>query len=509
MMRSLILNGRMNGFLFLVTGCLILCLHDGIDWSDFAPDRSAQISEWTHRPSPIYYHFAAEAFVPFFFNFHSIVERRNNACQQRILTATTTGNRDILRPEGSIATRNARSCPPTSCCTSSSSFLTANAPRRFTENAYGPLYVNDRCINCAACSMFAPSVFSRESKTEGHHIVSKQPVTEKEIEESRAALAACPVAAIRVDKKQEEHAASAEENSSAPSGSVASQLAINPKFNGRPLPFPKLISPNLSDVFFVGHHNSKSFGAAPYLLSSLSNTEPTWIMVDTPRYSESAVRAVESLTGSIGPSYLVLTHVDDTADHNSWKDKYPNLKRIFHAGDLGTHNWIGDETLEDVEILLTARSSDRSLQYFDLKGNPIDNETDGSNHDVVLVHTPGHSPGSIALLKRASPSINGSESTKNAHGVLFSGDTYSYTTREGGHMSGFPLYGNDARLQSKILPLLLDLDWNILAPGHGHVRDYTLIQESQQQQQLQGTKVFIDSREKEMEAAIEELSRYL
>lgn len=361
--------------------------------------------------------------------------------------------------------------------------------RRFSENAEGPLYVNDKCINCAACSMFAPSTFVRESTSDTHHIVAKQPSSEREIEESRAALAACPVSAIRVEKPTNEKEWIPRTD----------EFAIHPRANGRPLPFPKQVSPNLPDVYFVGHHNHKSFGAAPYLVSSSSKTTSetqAWIMVDTPRYSELAVRAVESVTGPNGPSYLVLTHVDDTADHNRWKARYPNMKRIFHAGDLGEHNWVGDKSLEDVEILLESRSSEHRLQYFALNGNPIDgNPCEDHADDVVLVHTPGHSPGSIALLKRPTQA---SQSKSADPGVLFSGDTYSYTTREGGHMSGFPQFGNDPELQSKILPLLLNLNWQVLAPGHGHVRDYTLM----------GDDVAGDARKQEMEAAIDELSEY-
>jgi len=336
--------------------------------------------------------------------------------------------------------------------------------------------------------MFAPSIFSREKTSDTHHFVSKQPTSELEVEQSRAALSACPVAAIRVEK---------------PTSVKDNKFSINPKFNGLPLPFPRKVSPNLPDVYFVGHHNSKSFGAAPYLLpvtSSSSITTPKWILVDTPRYSEPAVRAVESVTGVEGPAYLVLTHVDDTADHNRWKERYPNLKRIFHSGDLGVHNWIGDETLEDVEILLESQSSDRHLQYFDLNGTPVGEDC---SDNVVLVHTPGHSPGSISVLKRPTRTANSIKSSKQkkkfSPGVLFSGDTYAYTTREGGHMSGFPRFGNDQELQSKILPLLLDLDWQVLAPGHGHVRDYTLLED-----QTSST----DARITEMEDAIEELSHY-
>lgn len=404
---------------------------------------------------------------------------------------------------------------PTAATTTTTSRTTSTAleaapPRRLPDNAEGPLYVNDKCINCSACSMFAPTVFSRGIATDTHHIVSKQPNSELEIEESRAALAACPVAAIRVEPKKLEIATAAEETETEIELVLADQLAINPKFNGRELPFPRPVSPNLPDVHFIGYHNSRSFGAAPYLLkvpsssSSVSDAkDTTWVLVDTPLYSKRAVEAVESLTGTKGPSYLVLTHVDDTADHNRWKEHYPKLKRIFHAGDLGVHNWIGDQTLEDVEILLHSTSSGTQLQYFDLKGTPIDSNNDNDDDDtsqdpLVLVHTPGHSPGSISLLKKP---------TADCPGVLFSGDTYSYTTRDGGHLSGFPRYGNDARLQSKILPQLLDLDWMVLAPGHGHVRDYTLLQ-SETESENEGDASEEDVRRVEMKDALDELTRY-
>jgi glyoxylase-like metal-dependent hydrolase (beta-lactamase superfamily II)/ferredoxin len=436
-------------FLSLVWGTMLLCRRDGME-------TIGRIGVDAFAPLDL------QSIQPGFFS--STV----NAIDQ------SKGSRDPRKSARPTASRFSR--------------LQATKPSRYTDNAEGPLYVNNRCINCSACSMFAPTVFSRESASEKYHIVSKQPVSEREIEESRAALLACPVAAIKVEKSTAKEEGIPHE----------ARFTINPKSNALPLPFPREVSPNLPGVYFVGHHNSKSFGAAPYLVfspspSPSSSEAPQWIMIDSPRYSAHAVKTVEFLTGPDGPSHLVLTHVDDTADHNRWKDKYPNLKRVFHAGDLGVHNWIGDNTLENVEILLESRSSDRELQHFDLNGIPIESAHSGNN-DFVLVHTPGHSPGSIALLKNPTQAANGANP-----GVLFSGDTYSYTTREGGHMSGIPLYGNDRKLQSKILPLLLDLDWQVLAPGHGHVRDYTLLGER---------KGGADVRKEEMEAAIEELSRY-
>merc|ERR1712130_155874 len=202
-------------------------------------------------------------------------------------------------------------------------------------------------------------------------------------------MVACPVAAIRVENILD---------SEKDSMSLASQFAIKPGLNGRSHPFPRPVSPNVPDVHFVGHRNEGSFGAAPYLLampSSSPESDPTWILVDTPKYSKKAVDVVESLTGPGGPSHLVLTHVDDTADHNRWKEQFPNMKRIFHSGDLGKHNWIGDETLGDVEILLESSSSVNHLQHFNLEGTPVDSD---NAEPIVIVHTPGHSPGSISLL---------------------------------------------------------------------------------------------------------------
>ena len=122
-----------------------------------------------------------------------------------------------------------------------------------------------------------------------------------------------------------------------------------------------------------------------------------------------------------------------------------------------------------MEILLkTARDNEDSLlQFYHLRGNSL--SVDKAQHqEMVIIHTPGHSPGSISLWKR--PQSKGSETSP---GILFTGDTYAYTNRDQGRMTGFPRYGNNQLLQSKILANLLELDWEVIAPGHGGVRDYS------------------------------------
>jgi glyoxylase-like metal-dependent hydrolase (beta-lactamase superfamily II)/ferredoxin len=335
--------------------------------------------------------------------------------------------------------------------------LNAAAPKRLEDNVDGVLYVNDRCIDCAACSHFNPSVFKRGN---GHHFVYAQPSIEEDIVNARAAIVACPVAAIRVD-------AITSQEQETMDFSLAKNLALSQKLNGRDLPFPR---PLTSNVWYLGHHNEHSFGATPYLTSTTfansgDNDNKIWIMVDTPRCIKSAIQAVTTLTGPNGPDYLFLTHVDDTADHAKWKDEFPHLKRIFHVGDLGQHNWVGDLSLENVEVLLQeTSSSDDSLQAFDLDGKVLtQDEADNSQQRVVLYHTPGHSPGSISLFQK---------SDNNGGGVLFTGDTLGYTTRTS-TLTGFPNYGNDLRLQKEIVQKIEKLPWDVVAPGHGHARDYT------------------------------------
>jgi glyoxylase-like metal-dependent hydrolase (beta-lactamase superfamily II)/ferredoxin len=346
---------------------------------------------------------------------------------------------------------------PTHCKCSYQSYQSSRlsaAPQRLPENSPGPLYVNEKCINCAACSMFASSVFGRADSTSAH-IVQKQPSLPQEIEETRAALRACPVAAIRLENQ----AFRSHRNMNPLS--QREEIIVKELSDKSKVSFPRRVSSNVDGVYFVGHHNSASFGAAPYLVS----TKDGWIMIDSPKFSISSVQAVESLTGPQGPSYLLLTHVDDTADHGKWKSQYPLLERIFHGGDLGIHNWIGDTSLEQVEILLDD-SRKSPMPFFTLEGIIVDNSSsEVFDHDVLILYTPGHSPGSITIWKLP---------TSTSNGVLFTGDTYSFTTRDGGHMTGFPRYGNDMKQQAETLSRFLKLDWDFVAPGHGHVKDYSL-----------------------------------
>mmetsp|Transcript_21205 Transcript_21205/g.27388 ORF Transcript_21205/g.27388 Transcript_21205/m.27388 type:complete len:392 (-) Transcript_21205:213-1388(-) len=359
-------------------------------------------------------------------------------------------------------------------------------PQRHVENALGVVYVNDRCINCASCSNFAPETFSR-SKSDEAHKVHQQPSSKEEVRKARGALAACPVAAIRLETigERRHRATTVEEKKNIElAWSSEDELLVKKmvgKDEARPFPRQFLDDESLGEIYWLGHHNVKSFGTTPYLFrTSYRDNKSVWIMVDTPKFSPSAVKAVESLTGAQqGPDFLFLTHVDDTADHHKWAKHYQQqdkgkLKRIFHAGDLGRHNWIGDETLEHVETLLQKGEESSELTAYNLDGEILFSDWEESNDDkVVILHTPGHSPGSISLYRRPCPD-------QKLSGILFTGDTYGWTTRGGGKMSGFPMYGNDLRTQADTLRKLVQYDWHVIAPGHEHPRNYHHLSDDEQ-----------------------------
>jgi len=141
-----------------------------------------------------------------------------------------------------------------------------------------------------------------------------------------------------------------------------------------------------------------------------------------------------------------------------------------------------DKNLEHVEVLLDSdddkTSQPGSLTAFTLEGTRLTDgwETDKNSPSVVVLHTPGHSPGSITLYRRPS---------ENHDGILFTGDTYAYTTRGDGYMSGFPRYGNNLKQQAQTLQALLPLDWKLIAAGHGHARDYRGIDDQVRADEMQ------------------------
>lgn len=69
----------------------------------------------------------------------------------------------------------------------------AEPSERLPENAPGPFYVTEECIDCGLCKEILEEVFFEEG---GRHFVGRQPESQKELELAREAMESCPTEAI-------------------------------------------------------------------------------------------------------------------------------------------------------------------------------------------------------------------------------------------------------------------------------------------------------------------------
>ena len=74
----------------------------------------------------------------------------------------------------------------------------ANKELRNPENAPGPFYVDDTCIDCDVCRTTSPQFYRREDEA-GYSIVYRQPVNEEETRQAMDALENCPTDSIGCD----------------------------------------------------------------------------------------------------------------------------------------------------------------------------------------------------------------------------------------------------------------------------------------------------------------------
>mmetsp|Transcript_22463 Transcript_22463/g.69583 ORF Transcript_22463/g.69583 Transcript_22463/m.69583 type:complete len:145 (+) Transcript_22463:464-898(+) len=140
-------------------------------------------------------------------------------------------------------------------------------------------------------------------------------------------------------------------------------------------------------------------------------------MFDSPRYVPALAKNLEAAGGV---QLMVVSHKDDVAEMNKWKARFPDMQRVMHAADV--------------------RGEDR-WPYIDMTGVEQQLTGDGPWElapGVKVVHTPGHSAGSITLI--LSGSVTGGD------GVAFTGDHLALSARLG-RLDGFAAYGDDHKLQ--------------------------------------------------------------
>ena len=169
----------------------------------------------------------------------------------------------------------------------------AQRSKAFADNAAGPFFVDESCIDCGTCYEFAPEVF-RDAGS--HSRVHRQPGDARELLRASMALVACPTSSIGTDDK------------SAMAGAAKA--------------FPDLLE---DEVYFCGYTAESSFGAWSYLLRRPEGN----ILMDSPRAAQPLMKRLEEMGGV---RTMVLSHQDDVADHEALHERF-GCERIMHAGD--------------------------------------------------------------------------------------------------------------------------------------------------------------------------------
>jgi glyoxylase-like metal-dependent hydrolase (beta-lactamase superfamily II) len=163
---------------------------------------------------------------------------------------------------------------------------------RLDTNVPGDFFVDESCIDCDACRIFAPTVFSDEYDQSA---VFHQPESDDELLAAQKALISCPTASIGTVAKHDMRAA------------VAA--------------LPELVH---GDVYRCGYTSESSFGAVSYLIRRAQGN----ILVDSPRFTEPLVRNLGNV------SRMLLTHRDDVADHEQFHERF-GCQRVLHREDVG------------------------------------------------------------------------------------------------------------------------------------------------------------------------------
>ncbi|KAK8542236.1 hypothetical protein V6N13_137189 [Hibiscus sabdariffa] len=264
--------------------------------------------------------------------------------------------------------------------------------QRRPQNVDGDFFVDHTCIDCDTCRWMAPQVFTRVGEMSA---VYKQPTCKEDRLQALQALLSCPTSSIRTEVP--------------PSDILEAQKTF-------PIPIDEK---KLPGVYHCGYHSSKSYGASSYLIVHSDGN----VLIDSPKFTERLARKVEEMGGV---RYMFLTHKDDVADHGKWAKRF-TCDRILHCGDV-------EACTADVETKLDG-SGPWSL-----------------GQDIMLIHTPGHTEGSVCLFYKPLK-------------ILFTGD--HLMMRESGLdiIEMYNRYSVGTQLDS--VKKLLDLDFNWIIPGHG------------------------------------------
>jgi glyoxylase-like metal-dependent hydrolase (beta-lactamase superfamily II)/ferredoxin len=261
----------------------------------------------------------------------------------------------------------------------------ADPRKRLQANVPGEFFVDSSCIDCDLCRQIAPAVFRAEGDTS---IVHHQPVGDDEARRAEMALITCPTASIGTLGKR----------------NLAAAIKSFPE-------------PIQDDVGFCGFASEDSFGGSSYLILRPGGN----VLVDSPRFTAPLVRRLEELGGV---KWMFLSHIDDVADHQRYRDHF-RCDRIMHAADA---NFSVERTIEGRD--------------------PV-----GLADDLLVIPTPGHTAGSQALLHRDQ--------------FLFTGDHVWWNPEEGRLSASRRYNWHSWSEQRRSMERLLNHRFEWILPGHG------------------------------------------
>lgn len=197
-----------------------------------------------------------------------------------------------------------------------------------------------------------------------------------------------------------------------PTSSIGTRTKHDARAAARAFP-----EPVIGNVLFCGYASEASYGAASYLIRRPAGN----VLVDSPRFAKVLVDRIAELGGV---RTLVLTHQDDVADHAKFRERFA-CERVIHRADVC-------DTTRDCERI-------------------IDGDTDLAD-DLRLIHVPGHTRGSIALL----------------HGdILFTGDHLWATEDQTGLKARSDVCWYSWPEQLKSIAKLAEVRFTHVLPGHG------------------------------------------
>ncbi|MGK7924465.1 MAG: MBL fold metallo-hydrolase [Spirulina sp.] len=278
----------------------------------------------------------------------------------------------------------------------------ATLQERRSENVSGDFYVDKTCIDCDTCRWMAPTVFNRAGEQSA---VYHQPTDETERLQALQALLSCPTASIGTENKPKD---------------------IKTAQNSFPLPI-------FENVYHCGYHSEDSYAAASYFIQRSAGN----ILVDSPRFALPLVKRLEEMGGI---RYLYLTHRDDVADHEKFRQHF-HCDRILHKEEI-------NHKTRDVEI------------------QPEGNDPLQLEPDLLIIPVPGHTKGHTVLLYRDTFLFSGDHLAQSRH----TGDLYAF------RRACWYSWSEQIRSMEKLAAY--SFEW--VLPGHG--RRYHSDRETMKQQ---------------------------